>query len=154
MLMIKRILVAGFALAVGACLASGAQAADRLRIAIQKTGTAAWEIELIKARGLDKAANIDLDIIELASTEAAKVALVGGAADMVVGDWLWAARERALGDKLLFTPYSTALGAVMAAKRLAGPCGRRPRRPVDRSRRRAARQELGHVACGGARRGP
>ena len=118
MLVIKRILVAGFALAVGACLASGAQAADRLRIAIQKTGTAAWEIELIKARGLDKAANIDLDIIELASTEAAKVALVGGAADMVVGDWLWAARERALGDKLLFTPYSTALGAVMAPKDL------------------------------------
>jgi NitT/TauT family transport system substrate-binding protein len=41
---------------------------------------------------------------------------VGGAADMVVEDWLWAARERALGGKLLFTPYSSALGAVMAPK--------------------------------------
>ena len=41
---------------------------------------------------------------------------MGGAADMMVGDWLWAARERALGDKLLFTPYSSALGAVMAPK--------------------------------------
>ncbi|MBV8793463.1 MAG: ABC transporter substrate-binding protein, partial [Hyphomicrobiales bacterium] len=35
---------------------------------------------------------------------------------MTVSDWLWAARERELGDKLLFTPYSSALGAVMAPK--------------------------------------
>jgi len=114
--MIKPVFVAALAFAMSACLVSSAEAADRLRIAIQKTGTAAWEIELIKARGLDKAANLDIETIELASTEAGKVALEGGAADMVVGDWLWAARERALGDKLLFTPYSTALGAVMAPK--------------------------------------
>ena len=116
--MIKRMLVAALVLAAGAYLASGAEAADRLRIAIQKTGTASWEIELIKARGLDKAANLDLETTELASTEAGKIALEGGAVDMIVGDWLWAARERALGDKLLFTPYSTALGAVMAPKDL------------------------------------
>jgi NitT/TauT family transport system substrate-binding protein len=114
--MIKRMLIAALAFAAGACLALSAEAADRLRIAIQKTGTASWEIELIKARGLDKAANLDIETIELASTEAGKVALEGGGADMVVEDWLWAARERALGDKLLFTPYSSALGAVMAPK--------------------------------------
>ena len=112
--MIKRVLVVALAVAASACLAPGAEAADRLRIAIQKTGTASWEIEVIKARGLDKAANLDIETIELASTDAAKVALMGGAADMVAEDWLWAARERALGDKLLFTPYSTTLGAVMA----------------------------------------
>ena len=106
---------------------------------------------VIKARGLDKAANLDIETTELASTEAAKIALVGGSADMVVGDWLWAARERALGDKLLFTPYSTALGAVMAPNDSPVHRGRRPRRPVDRRRRRAARQELAHVAGGGAR---
>jgi NitT/TauT family transport system substrate-binding protein len=109
-------LLAAFALAASACLASGAEAADRLRIALQKTGTAAWEIELIKARGLDKAANLDIETTELASTEAGKIALEGGAADIVIEDWLWAARERELGDKLLFTPYSSALGAVMAPK--------------------------------------
>ena len=114
--MIKRVFAAALALVAYACLASGAEAADRLRIAIQKTGTAAWEIEVIKARGLDKAANLDIETVELASTEAGKVALEGGAVDIVVGDWLWAARERALGDKLLFKPYSTALGAVMAPK--------------------------------------
>src|SRR5271154_2484291 len=116
MRMIKRLLVAALALAAIAGLASGAEAADRLRIAIQKTGTASWEIEVIKARGLDKAANLEIETTELASTEAGKIALEGGAADMIVGDWLWAARERALGDKLLFTPYSSALGAVMAPK--------------------------------------
>ncbi len=115
---IGRPLIAALAFAVSACFSCGAEAADRLRIAIQKTGTVSWEIELIKARGLDKAADLDVETIELASTEAGKIALEGGAADMIVGDWLWVARERALGDKLLFTPYSSALGAVMAPKDL------------------------------------
>jgi NitT/TauT family transport system substrate-binding protein len=111
-----RLIIAALAVVAGAFLTSGAEAADRMRLAIQKTGTASWEIDVIKARGLDKAANLDLETIELASTDAAKVALMGGAADMVVEDWLWAARERTLGDKLLFTPYSTTLGAVMAPR--------------------------------------
>src|SRR6185437_7289737 len=110
--MIKRILVAALVAVASACLAAGAEAADRLRVALQKTGTASWEIEVIKARGLDKAANLDIATTELASTEAGKIAIEGGSADLVVEDWLWAARERALGDSLLFTPYSTALGAV------------------------------------------
>jgi NitT/TauT family transport system substrate-binding protein len=114
--MIRPLLVAVFAFVASANLACRAESADHLRIAIQKTGTAAWEIEAIKAHGLDKAANLDIETVELATTDAAKVALMGGAADMIVEDWLWAARERALGDKLLFTPYSTTLGAVMAPK--------------------------------------
>jgi NitT/TauT family transport system substrate-binding protein len=91
-----------------------ALAADTLRISVQKTGTVAWELAVAKARGLDKAADLDIQTEELASTEAGKIALRGGAADLIVSDWLWVARERALGDDLLFTPYSTALGAVMA----------------------------------------
>ena len=113
-----RKLIAALAFVATAFLARGAEAADRLRLSIQKTGTASWEIAVIKARGLDKAADLDIETTELASTEAGKVALEGGAADMVVGDWLWVARERGLGDKLLFTPYSSALGAVMTPKDL------------------------------------
>ena len=52
-----------------------AQAADRIRIAVQKTGTLAWELEIIKAHGLDKRAGLDLQTTELASTEAGKIAL-------------------------------------------------------------------------------
>jgi len=104
------------ATAVFLCLSTAANAADLIRVAIQKNGTVAWEIMAMKALGLDKAADLDIETTELASTEAGKIALRGGAADMIVSDWLWVARERSLGDKLLFTPYSNALGAVMTAK--------------------------------------
>ena len=77
MLMIRLVFVAALAFAASACLTSGAEAADRLRIAVQKTGTASWEIEVIKARGLDKAANLEIETTELASTDAGKVALEG-----------------------------------------------------------------------------
>jgi NitT/TauT family transport system substrate-binding protein len=115
-LMVKRKFIALFALAPSVCLALSAEAADRLRIAVQKTGTVAWEIALMKERGLDKAADLEIETRELASTEAGKITLQGGSADMVVSDWLWVARERGLGDKLMFAPYSSALGAVMTAK--------------------------------------
>ncbi len=110
--MFARFVVTAIALA----LATPALAADTLRIAVQKTGTVSWEIAVAKARGLDKAADLDIQTQELGSTEAGKIALQGGAADMIVSDWLWVARERALGDDLKFTPYSTALGALMAPK--------------------------------------
>jgi NitT/TauT family transport system substrate-binding protein len=89
--MIKRMLLAALAVAASVWLASSAEAADPLRIAVQKTGTASWEIEVIKAHGLDKATSLDIETIELASTDAAKVALMGGGADMIAEDWLWAA---------------------------------------------------------------
>jgi NitT/TauT family transport system substrate-binding protein len=94
-------------------LAAAAAAADRIRIAAQKTGTLAWELDIIKAHGLDKAADLDIQVVELASTEAGKIALRSGSADLIVSDWLWVARERALGDKLVFYPYTSQIGAVM-----------------------------------------
>src|SRR5215472_3481025 len=94
-------------------VASAATAADRIRIAAQKTGTLAWELDIIKAHGLDKKADLDIQVVELASTEAGKIALRSGSADLIVSDWLWVARERSLGDKLVFYPYTSTLGAVM-----------------------------------------
>jgi len=40
-----------------------------------------------------------------------------------VADWLWVSRERALGDGLVFYPYSSQIGAVMVAadSGIAGP---------------------------------
>ena len=90
-----------------------AVAADKLRLAVQKTGTFGWELAIISAGGLDKKAGLDLEMTELASTEAAKIALLGGSADIILSDWLWVARQRNLGGRLVFVPYSTALGAVM-----------------------------------------
>jgi NitT/TauT family transport system substrate-binding protein len=94
---------------------SDAQAADRIRVATLKTGTLAWELDVVRAHGLDAQANLAIDAVELGSTEGGKIALKGGAADVIVSDWLWVVRERALGDNLMFYPYSSALGAVMVA---------------------------------------
>ena len=87
--------------------------AEALRVAVQKTGTFAWELAVIRAHGLDKQANLSVEVLELASAEAGKIALRAGNADIVVTDWLWVSRERGLGAKLTFYPYSSALGAVM-----------------------------------------
>ena len=97
------------------CLcATAASAADRIRIAMQKTGTLAWELDYIRAHLSLATSGIELVITELASPEAGKIALKGGTADIIVSDVLWVARERALGGRLVFYPYSSALGAVMA----------------------------------------
>jgi NitT/TauT family transport system substrate-binding protein len=87
--------------------------ADTIRVAVQKTGTFAWELAVVRAHGLDKNANLRIEAIELASPEAGKIALRAGNADVMVSDWLWVSRERTLGAKLAFYPYSSALGAVM-----------------------------------------
>lgn len=97
-------------------LDASAAAGDRIRLAIQKTGTLAWELAVIKAKELDKQAGLDLDIVELASTDMGKIAISGRSADIVVSDWLWVSRERSLGAKLTLRPYSTSIGAVMVSR--------------------------------------
>ena len=92
-----------------------AAAADTVRIAAQKTGTLAWELAVVRAHGLDRQAGLDIVTADLATPEAGKIALRGGSADVIVSDWLWVSRERTLGSKLVFYPYSSAVGAVMAA---------------------------------------
>src|SRR5271166_7176294 len=101
------------AAAFAALQIGAATAADTIRIAVQKTGTFAWELAVIRAHGLDKEANLTLEVRELASPEAGKIALRSGDADIMISDWLWVSRERSLGAKLAFYPYSSALGAVM-----------------------------------------
>jgi NitT/TauT family transport system substrate-binding protein len=103
------------AILVATLLAAPATAADTIRIAAQKTGTLAWELAVVRAHGLDRQAGLDIVTTELATPEAGKIALRGGSADVIVSDWLWVSRERGLGSKLVFYPYSSALGAVMAA---------------------------------------
>jgi NitT/TauT family transport system substrate-binding protein len=88
-------------------------AAEVIRVAAQKTGTFAWELAVIRSHGLDKQANLDIRSVELASPEAGKIALRAGNADIILSDWLWVSRERTLGARLTFYPYSSALGSVV-----------------------------------------
>ena len=101
------------ALAMTLATATDAAAADRIRVAVQRTGTLSWELDVLKAHGLDRKLDLAIEPLELASTEAGKIALKGGAAEIMLSDWLWVARERALGGDLVFYPSSSTLGAVM-----------------------------------------
>ncbi len=55
-----------------------------------------------------------LQTLDLASPEAGRIALKGGAADVVVSDWLWVSRERSLGGSLKYAPFSSTVGSLMA----------------------------------------
>src|SRR3981189_3209220 len=106
-----RMLLAAIALSAAQIATCGA--ADPVRVAVQKTGTFGWELAVIRAHSLDQQANLSIRLVELASPEAGKIALRAGSADIIVSDWLWVSRERGLGAKLTFYPYSSALGGVM-----------------------------------------
>ena len=88
-------------------------ASDTLRIGVQKTGTFAWQLDVIRRHGLASIAGLDLQITEYASPDTGKLALNSDSVDLAVVDWLWVARARALGAKLLFYPYSSAVGSIM-----------------------------------------
>jgi NitT/TauT family transport system substrate-binding protein len=109
----RGLLAAAVALLATSATIISAAAADRIRLAVQRTGTLAWELDVVRAHGLDRKAGLAIETVELASTEAGKIALKGGSADMMLSDWLWVARERSLGDGLVFYPSSSTLGAVM-----------------------------------------
>src|SRR6266511_1016251 len=123
----------GFAFAAMITLAAqtSATAADRIRLAVQRTGTLAWELDVIRAHGLDRKFDLAIETIEHASTEAGKIALKGGSADLMLSDWLWVARERSLGDSLVFSPSSSTLGAVMTPAR--SPISAIAGGPLDKS---------------------
>jgi NitT/TauT family transport system substrate-binding protein len=87
--------------------------AETLRIGLQTTGTFAWQLDVIRRHRLAEDLGLDLEISQFASPDAGKLALNSGSVDLAIVDWLWVARARALGAKLLFYPYSSAVGAVM-----------------------------------------
>ena len=73
----------------------------------------ALELKLIKELKLDIDNNFDLEIIELASKNAAAVALQGGAVDVIVTDWFWVSRQRNEGRNFSFVPHSMAAGGLI-----------------------------------------
>jgi len=101
------------AIAVGPAVA---RADSTLRIGVLKFGTVNWVMDVIAHHGLDKVNGIHIDEVALASNQATLVALQAGRVDCVVSDWLWVSRQRASGWDWTFFPFSTALGALVAAR--------------------------------------
>lgn len=114
----RRLLCASAIAAVAAgvmprALRAGSGSGAPLRLASVTYGSLSWVIETIRALELDKKTGLSLEVVEVASNQAGPIALLGGGADVIVSDWTWAMRQRALGEKLRFAPYSSALGALV-----------------------------------------
>ncbi|MDH3194946.1 MAG: ABC transporter substrate-binding protein [Hyphomicrobiales bacterium] len=90
-----------------------AMAGETVRVGVLKFGTVNWEIDTIRHYELDRKNGIELDVVPLAGNEATRIALLSGAVDIIVSDWLFVSRQRAEGMALAFVPYSTSVGAIM-----------------------------------------
>jgi len=84
-----------------------------IRVGVLKYGTLNWELDLAEANEFPAQYGFRLTRVALGSPQALSVALQGGAVDMIVGDWLWAARQYDEGRFYHFYPYSTAAGELV-----------------------------------------
>ncbi len=91
-----------------------AQPLPLIRVGVLRFGTVSWEIDVIRNHGLDSAAHISIEPVELAAAQAAQVALQAGGVDVIVADWLFVARQRGAGADWTFVPFSNAVGALLA----------------------------------------
>lgn len=107
-------------IALSVCLALGLSlpaAAEEplpeITVGTLEGGTVTWELETIRAHGLDRAHGFTLNLLALAGNPATHVAMHGAEVDSIVSDWLWVAQQRAAGADYVFLPYSTAVGGLM-----------------------------------------
>jgi NitT/TauT family transport system substrate-binding protein len=111
---------AALAALVLACLsAAGARAADdsgqppTVRVGTLKFGTVNWELDVMARHGLDRAHGFTLKTVDFAGKDGADIALQGGAVDIIMTDWLWVAKRRAMGGDFTFVPHSHVTGGLM-----------------------------------------
>ncbi len=105
-----------WALAATLALFSVAVSAEELkplRVGVLQFGTVSWEIDVVEYHDLAEREGIDLEVVPLSSTNALSVALQSGDIDMVVGDWIWVSRQRAVGREFTSFPYSLAVGSLL-----------------------------------------
>ena len=99
------------------CFSSSDLLAKKIRIGSLQYGSVNWELKLIQELGLDTKNSFELEIVELASKNAAAVALQGGAVDLIVTDWFWVSRQRNEKRLFSFIPHSMAAGGMIASKK-------------------------------------
>jgi NitT/TauT family transport system substrate-binding protein len=76
-------------------------------------GTVHWELAAMVEQGLDRAHGFELAIDTRANLSATRLALAANQADVIVGDWLWAAQRHVSGSPKLFMPYSASIGSLI-----------------------------------------
>ena len=109
---IKTILSA-VALAGALITPSLAQEPYKISIAAMENGTLFWELEAMKALGLDKANNVELDVRGVADAKAGQIALQAGEVDLILSDFVYVSIQRNSGNMLTFVPHSLAVGGLI-----------------------------------------
>ena len=112
---IKALITLPLVLLLAVLLPMQAMAADpvAVKVGVLKFGTVNWELKSMQHNGFDKQNGVDVEIVPFAGGDATRIALQGGAVDVIVADWLWVSRQRADGQQLTFVPYSSSVGAIM-----------------------------------------
>jgi len=129
------------ALAALAVPTPGHVAQSSLRVSSLRFGSLSWLLDTIRDQRIDAKLAVKIDVVDTATSQAGPVALLAGDVDVILSDWMWALRQRAEGEDLLFAPYSSALGALMVpagspVRTLADLAGRRlgvAGGPIDKS---------------------
>ena len=120
------------ALILACLLATGALAAENngqpptVRVGTLKFGTVNWELDVMARHGLDRSHGFALKTVDFAGKDGADVALQGGAVDIILTDWLWVAKRRAMGGDFTFAAHSHVTGGLMVRK----DAGHRRRSPI------------------------
>ena len=109
---LRAVLVLFALLCVSAALVRAAEL-PVLRIGVLQFGTVSWELEVMQKGGFAEREGVRIEVVPLALKDAANIAMLGSAVDVVVNDWIWVARQRAEGQDFTFVPYSLAVGGVM-----------------------------------------
>lgn len=91
----------------------GPALAAELRLALQATGTARWELAAMQALGLDKAHGLELTLREVADSRAGQLALLAGEADLILSDFVWVSLQRDAGAPVALVPHSLAVGGLV-----------------------------------------
>jgi len=76
----------------------------------------AWEIEVARRNGLDKANGITIETTELAGKDATVLALRAGAVDLILQDWPFVSQQRARGENLVIVPHRGPVGGLVQRK--------------------------------------
>ncbi|BFM06134.1 ABC transporter substrate-binding protein [Halioxenophilus aromaticivorans] len=88
---------------------------DTIKVGVLQFGTVRWELDVIERHHIAAEHNVNIQVTPLASNQATLTALQSGAVDIIVADWIWAARQYDFGREFSFYPYSSSAASLMLA---------------------------------------
>ena len=125
----RDVLAAGLAGTTALVLPQSSWGAGSLRVGSLKFGSLGWLLETVIAEGLDTSHGFKLDLVDMASTGAAKIALLSGDADVIVSDWPWANVSTSIRRTRIWVPW----GAIGTARSTEQEASNREQQLVPRS---------------------